>query len=191
MVEDGITIPTRVEDNSLCLACHAPHGPFEELTKQQIANLEQNAQEIEDVVEAHANHPYGPARLMGLDRCTECHMPRVAVSAVPYDIRSHVFDAIPPEQTLKYQEQGGMPNSCAVSCHSRKANVFGLGIDPDIGNWTQSFDRTTARILENYFGPGGIWWDTADADSATFENLLMSAHPEDAEAAPSPEEAGD
>lgn len=162
LVQGGVEIATDVNDNTLCLACHAGFGPFSELNKPTIADIDQEANRdaVARVVSAHANHPYGPERIMGLARCVDCHMPKIATSAVPYDIRSHVFEAIPPEKTLQLQDQGGMPNSCAVSCHSLKANLFELGIDPGLTDWGQPFDRQTARQLERYFGPGGRWWDT-------------------------------
>lgn len=166
VVEDGVAIRTRTEDNTLCLSCHAGFGPFEDLNKQTVADLDQeaNRDQVTKVVAVHNNHPYGAERRMGLGRCVECHMPKVARSAIDYDIRSHTFEAIPPEKTLAFQEQGGMPSSCAVSCHSLKANVFGLGIDSSLGNWNQVFDRRTANQLERYYGPNGIWWDTAEND---------------------------
>ncbi len=179
IVDDGIQIATQVNDNTLCLACHAGFGPFAELTKQTIADIDQeaNRDQVAKVAGAHGNHPYGPERSMGLVRCVECHMPKVAKSAINYDIRSHVFEAISPEKTLMYQAEGGMPNSCAVSCHSLKVNSFGFGLDPDISKWDKAFDRATARELEEYFGDGGIWWDTADPASTTGEHLERAAPP--------------
>jgi len=177
LVENGIRIPTKVENNSLCLACHAPFGPFSDLSKQMIADFEANRDAIEKVVKGHTNHPWGAERNMGLSRCVTCHMPKIATSAVPYDIRSHVFDAIPPENTLMYQDQGGMPSSCAASCHSPLVNSFGQGLDPDISVWNGRYDRNLANRLRRYFGPGGIWWDTSSDFSVTGENLQGAAAP--------------
>ncbi len=179
LVERGVPIPTQADNNTLCLACHAGFGPFRDLGKQTIADIDQEANRnaVAKVVSAHTNHPYAPERRMGLSRCTECHMPKIAKSAIDYDIRSHVFEAIPPEKTLTFQDQGGMPNSCAVSCHSLKANLFDLGIDPTFNQWNEPFDRLNARMLEIYFGPGGLWWDTSDGSSVTNANLKLSAQP--------------
>ena len=55
-----------------------------------------NRDQVAEVVAVHANHPYGAERRMGLGRCVECHMPKIATSAIPYDIRSHTFEAISP-----------------------------------------------------------------------------------------------
>ena len=155
---DGVVIPTQVDNNTLCLACHSTHGDFETLTKEDIANYEQNRDKIAKVVRAHTNHPYEPERQLGLSRCIECHMPKVAKSAVPYDIRSHTFEPIPPEKTLVYQDQGGMPNACAVRCHRGLNPAFGLPEDKELTNWTEPGDVSLAQWLLEYYGPNGKWW---------------------------------
>jgi hypothetical protein len=158
-VELGLTIPTSNDNNTLCLACHATFGPFSEITKRQVAELDENIDHIENVVSAHSYHPYGPDREMGLSRCSKCHMPKVATTAVAYDIHSHTFEPIAPEKTIRYQAQGGMPNACAVSCHATKVNSFGLGLDPALTTWNAQFDVDLANALMHYYGPGGLWWD--------------------------------
>jgi cytochrome c1 len=160
IVDDGLTIPTSNDNNSLCLACHATHGAFE-------------------VTVAHSNHPFGPERSMGLSRCSKCHMPKTAKSAINYDIHGHTFEPIAPEKTLMYQEQGGMPNACAVSCHSQKVNSFGLGYDPDIGDWDAQFDVDLANALMYWYGPGGMWWDTDHEKSSARRAIERSAYPGD------------
>jgi Formate-dependent nitrite reductase, periplasmic cytochrome c552 subunit len=128
--EDGLTIPTEVDNNTLCLTCHSEHGDFADITKEMVADYANNVDAIAKVVSQHTHHPYAPERKVGLSRCIKCHMPKVAKSAVKWDIHSHTFEVIPPEKTLAYQDQGGMPSSCAVSCHSLKVNVWGFGIHP-------------------------------------------------------------
>ncbi len=98
---------------------------------------------------------------MGLSRCTTCHMPTTATTAVAYDISSHTFEVVPPEKTLKYQANGGMPNACAVSCHATKVNSFGLGLDSSISAWNAKFDQDLATALQRYYGPDGLWWKHA------------------------------
>ncbi|MFV2072615.1 MAG: ammonia-forming cytochrome c nitrite reductase subunit c552 [Thermoanaerobaculales bacterium] len=177
IVDDGLTIPTENDNNTLCLACHATHGDFEEITKEQVAEYEENELEIGAIVAAHSNHPYGPERSMGLSRCSKCHMPKTAKSAIKWDIHGHTYEPIAPEKTLMYQADGGMPNSCAVSCHSLKVNSFGLGLDPDIGAWDDPFDVELAEELEVFFGPGGLWWDTDEEHSITKRALDNAAVP--------------
>lgn len=174
----AVTIPTKVENNTLCLACHATHGPFEGISAAETANYAANVDKIGKVTTAHTNHPYGPERSMGLSRCTPCHMPETAVTAETYDIASHTFEVISPEKTLKYQDKGGMPNSCAASCHSLKVNSFNLGLDPSLGTWNAPFDVQLATSLQKYFGPGGKWWNTTEPASMTNRAMQKSLPPD-------------
>jgi hypothetical protein len=165
ITEDGIRVATEVENNTLCLACHAGFGPFADLNTEMIADIEEEANhdEVAKVVSAHSHHPYAPERRFGLSRCVECHMPAMGGRGT-LTVPSHVFDAVAPELTLEFQAEGGMPNGCAQSCHGFKVDVFGLGIDPNPNNsvWDEPFDRALARELLLYYGPGGMWWNTDD-----------------------------
>ena len=158
VVSGTVTIPTAFENNTLCLSCHATHGPFADIQPADLADLEANRSKIGTVVSAHTNHPYGPERTMGLSRCTTCHMPKTEKRDYEYDETSHTMEAIPPQKTMLYQDKGGMPSSCMVSCHSKKVNSFGLGLDPVFKNWTETFDTASATILMRYYGPDGLWW---------------------------------
>ena len=177
-VEGTLTIPTATDNNTLCLACHATFGPFATIKKEEVAEYAKNIDKISNVTEAHSFHPYGPERSMGLSRCTLCHMPKVATSGASYDIHSHTFEPIAPEKTLMYQDKGGMPNSCALSCHSTKVNSFGLGLDPTITKWNEAFDVSLANTLKVYFGPAGKWWNTTAPASMTQRILATSVPPE-------------
>lgn len=163
VVEDGVRIATEVDNNTLCLSCHASHGPFADLTPEEIAGIDEpeNHDQVARVVSAHTHHPYGPERNMGLSRCVTCHMPLTAGFST-LTLPSHTFEAIGPFKTLDFQDQGGMPNSCAQSCHGRLVNSFALGLDANLNNsvWNEQFDRDLAEDLLNYYGPGGLWWDT-------------------------------
>lgn len=156
-IKDGeLTIPTEVENNTLCLACHATHGPFEAISKEMVANYEENIHQIMEVVENHTHHPYAPERTMGLSRCTLCHMAEYPGHP------SHTFKAVSPEKTLNYQDKGGMPNACALSCHGTKVDIFGLGIDPNPSIWNDEFDVLLSSHLKEYFGTDGIWWQISE-----------------------------
>jgi hypothetical protein len=104
-------------------------------------------------------------------------MPKTAKSAINYDIHGHTYEPIAPEKTLMYQEQGGMPNACAVSCHAQKVNSFGLGYDPDIGDWDAQFDVDLATMLMYWYGPGGMWWDTEHEESSAKRAIENSLAP--------------
>jgi hypothetical protein len=155
MVADNLTIPTAVEDNSLCISCHAKYGPFAELTKQDVADFKAGDAEAYDkvatVTEKHTHHPFAPERMMGLSRCTGCHM----VGGM------HYWTAISPEETLKYQEKGGMTNSCAAGCHNNKVDIFNVGVKGTASGWANPFDVKLSKALKVFFGEGGIWWNTA------------------------------
>ncbi|MFQ5705976.1 MAG: ammonia-forming cytochrome c nitrite reductase subunit c552 [bacterium] len=162
LVEDGVEIATTNDDNTLCLACHAEFEPFDLISKEMVADpTGANLETIKAVVETHTKHPYDPTGT-GASRCTKCHDPKVAKSAIEYDIHSHSFWVMSPEQTLTYQPEGGVPNSCAVSCH-RKAEFpnFGMDLSGDVlKTWTESTDIALADTLQRFLGAGGYWWDT-------------------------------
>ncbi|MEK7407262.1 MAG: multiheme c-type cytochrome [Acidobacteriota bacterium] len=155
-----ININAKVQDNSLCLACHAASGPFARIRKEDVQNLKANQAAIAAIVSEHSKHSYDPERALGLGRCTECHMAKVAVTGVAYDISTHTFSAIPPEKTLATQAQGGMPNACAVRCHRPLAPIFGLPADANLATWNEPSDVELAKWLQKYYGPEGLWWKT-------------------------------
>lgn len=155
-----VAIATKVSDNSLCLACHAGFGPFQSLRREDIADIGRNRDKIGAVVSEHTHHPYDPENRIGLSRCTECHMAKVAASGDAYDISSHTFHVISPQQTLATQKDGGMPNSCAVRCHRLLAPLQGLPADASLSTWTETSDQELARYLQVFYGPDGIWWST-------------------------------
>jgi hypothetical protein len=160
IVNNGVAVPTSVENNTQCLACHAGGGDFAGLTTQDIADYDANIDKIARVTVEHTKHPYAPERGVGLSRCTECHLPNVAKSALAYDISSHTFEAIPPGKTLMYQEDGGMPSSCAVRCHRGLTDPFGLPQDGSLTTWNEPSDVSLAQWLLKYYGPDGSWWKT-------------------------------
>ena len=158
---DGQEITTNDKNNTLCLACHAGTGEFADLSKDMIQNYNENLAEIGKAVSEHSHHPYAPDRSMGLSRCTLCHMTAVANTNIESVLMDHSFVVIPPEKTLNFQSEGGMPNTCADSCHNTRVNLWGLGLDPNIRTWNEPFDVNNAKILIKFFGPGGLWWDTS------------------------------
>ena len=180
---DTFYIATQVDNNTLCLACHATHGFFEALTPEMIENYDANIDTIAAVVSDHTHHSYDPendSQTNGASRCTRCHMPKVAKSAIEYDIHSHTFEAIPPEKTINTQAEGGMPNACAVSCHRNPTlpNIPDFGIvDGTKGDWTETSDIALADTLMYYYGPDGIWWSTTGiGDSGPGDAYLPRAY---------------
>jgi len=121
------------DDNGLCLSCHANDG-FED----------------EDAIRAHTHHDYDPEG-SGESRCTKCHMPKIAKSAIHYDIHAHTFEAILPEKTLKLN----MPNSCMASCHKSEEIDGVTYTNEDISDWDSDADVTIARYLDGF---AERWW---------------------------------
>jgi hypothetical protein len=155
---EELLIPVENDNDSLCLACHASHGAFSDLTKPMVADFDTNRDAIAKVVSEHTHHPFAPERSMGLSRCSKCHNPKIAKSAIHYDVHSHTFEAIPPEKNLAFQDAGGMPDSCSVSCHGTKVDSFGLGLDFDLNDWDDDHSRTLSEKLMYFYGPSGVWW---------------------------------
>jgi len=162
--EGGVVMATRNENNTLCLSCHAGKGPFGTISKRMVAKYADNVAAIGAAVSAHSHHPYAPDRAMGLSRCTTCHMATVAAAEHESPLHTHQVRVVPPEKTLQYQDKGGMPNSCAASCHGERVNLWGHGVKANPVIWNQPTDVKTATRLMEYYGPNGKWWHrTIDA----------------------------
>jgi Secretion system C-terminal sorting domain len=151
-----LIILTENDNNTLCLACHSTHGDFTDISKEMVADYQNNITAIGNIVSQHTNHSYDPEGT-GASRCSKCHMPKTAKSAVNYDIHSHTFEPIAPEKTKIFE----MPSSCAVSCHMKDTYPnFGIDFTNDnIGDWTEATDIALADTLMHWYGPGGVWWD--------------------------------
>jgi predicted CXXCH cytochrome family protein len=106
------TKSAHAEAGVMCWDCHDPHRKGEAnryQTRLPGDKLCQDCHTMGDATDGiHGIHSFGG--------CIGCHMPKVAKSAVPYDIHSHTLDIIEPGDTI---EQGGLdkqPNSCNA-CH--------------------------------------------------------------------------
>lgn len=157
--QTGLSIPALVSNDSFCLACHAGYGPFASLTKQQIFDWDQNFPTIRGTIEAHTHHPYGADRTLGLSNCTTCHM-----------ANNHTFWPSRPEDTLAYKDVvtsstvKGNINACSAACHRGKVMVW--SDVPANLTYTDKLYNTDNEIklaqhLVQYFGPGGLWWNTS------------------------------
>jgi len=176
-----LTIATENDNNTLCLACHATYGAFENIPKEWVADYQNHINDIGTIVTAHTKHSYDPEG-NGASRCSKCHMPKTAKSAVNYDIHSHTFEPIPPEKTNIFV----MPSSCAASCHRAIENgtfsgtspLFSIGVDADLGDWGEATDVALADTLMHWYGPAGIWWthvvSVEMSDDNIPENYLLS-----------------
>jgi len=135
VTRDGVTFATKDSDNSLCLACHADDFG---LTPNDV---KANPAAVRTAVVRHigeeaqmAQAPYDPAGT-GVGRCSTCHMPKTASSAIRKnfglglqegDIHNHSFNIIWPSVNVVAYDNGqlkvnaSMVNSCygTTPCHS-------------------------------------------------------------------------
>jgi hypothetical protein len=198
-IVDSLTVDTdrfKVEndDNTLCLACHATHGPFAGITKEMVKDPVANKDAIGAVVSQHTHHSYDPTdanNTGGASRCSKCHYAKTAVTAKAYDIHTHTTEVIPPEKTILYQTVTtptlGMLNSCAASCHRNGSGTIpslGVGNDASLTNWAEATDLALADTLMYYYGPSGVWWvrtvtsvAEAPTDNTPEKFVLMQNYP--------------
>jgi predicted CXXCH cytochrome family protein len=95
-----------------CTSCHAVHrlgmAPTRFQTKEAGSSQCLSCHTMVNNNRAHSIHSFA--------NCLGCHMPRIASTAEPHDMRSHTFHARPPMETL---ENPDLPNSCQI-CHYHK-----------------------------------------------------------------------
>lgn len=95
-----------------CTSCHSVHrlgiAPTRFQTKEAGSSQCLTCHTMINPNRAHGIHSFA--------NCIGCHMPRIASTAEPNDIRSHTFNARPPMKTL---EDPKLPNSCQI-CHYHK-----------------------------------------------------------------------
>ena len=152
-------IPTDTGRNTLCLICHATHGPFADLTEDDVQS---DPDKVATVVKAHVKS--AAFMEVGFEtRCTSCHMPPTGKSAIepaivlnrfgqPEEVRggdlhSHTFEPIWPGFVMQPEDfqwtdfllvdgfqVGPMPDSC-TSCHAHDPNG---GSDNIVTQWAFS-----------------------------------------------------
>lgn len=186
-VRDKITrgtpadIPSSVENNSFCLACHAGYGPFAKLTKAQIKDWNNNRAQIGAVTVAHTHHGDTAERIMGVSRCITCHMaPTAGRGAIAG--AAHNFMPARPEDTIALADakgtgstQGatGNVNSCSSGCHRGRVQVWTdvpLNPTPTDNKFNTTNEINLAKKMVKYYGPGGTWWNTKPAAAHEIKN---------------------
>lgn len=140
------------DNNELCLSCHGPHG-FENT----------------EAITKHTQHEYEPEK--GESRCIECHMPKVAKSAVPYDIRSHTFEFISPAKGIEYN----MPDSC-TSCHDG-VKAVAMTKEEALGNYKALLVKAGCGTCHEEDVEYKEWATSGHAES--LEGLKSSSHAKD------------
>jgi hypothetical protein len=131
---DGVTLSTRNDDNSLCLSCHAADFGLAVNDVQTGGAVVQTAVlahmgEQAVMGDAHIASLYDPGGT-GVGRCSKCHMPRTASSAIRTaiglgdikegDIHAHTFNFLwPSVNTLVPGNGSEMASGCyASACHN-------------------------------------------------------------------------
>lgn len=94
-----------------CTSCHEAHGT------SHVADIRSPEDDLctgchTDHADVAAHTPYMEAFPRS---CVSCHMPRLATSAVPYDMSIHTFSTPDLHKTFEW----GMPNACNL-CHDQE-----------------------------------------------------------------------
>ncbi len=176
---DGLDVAiSSADDNSLCLTCHATHGDFADV---EVFDVKTGTAAATNAVVAHAAKRAG--KVVGTwIKCTYCHMPKTAKSAVyttkdtgevdgngdpimetiAGDVSTHTFTIIWPSLSVSTP---GLANSCN-GCHN------GGGTDDPFTAGASSKDDGTV-ILRDWASSGHgdetaeAWkhydWDESDA----------------------------
>jgi hypothetical protein len=128
---------------------------------------------MDQIVNGNVNGTIQGDQLMGgFVSCTDCHMPEVAKSANAYDISSHTFAFMSPENSLKYP---GLPNSCTVSCHSFLSDEYAA---ENITYWRTELEAKEATVLVNLQKAEDLVndMDLSDADYSTMRDKYDEAN---------------
>ncbi|HRW03961.1 MAG TPA: cytochrome c3 family protein [Caldilineaceae bacterium] len=117
----------RMPLNDLCLQCH-------------------NEREQQRIVRHMPYHEQAINKHQFL--CTDCHMPQMATSAVPYDLQNHSFLQPNPQQSIDFGGVENMPNACN-QCHQD------YGEDPAWALQTIAYaDQSFTPNAAAFFGAG-------------------------------------
>lgn len=175
-----LSCTTRFRSSGNTPGCHDAHGTANEHDLTQTARGVASANQPSDNLcwschqtrafplntdtdrERHTWHD--PQSIRGVADCTNCHMPAMASSGVAYDIHSHTFHAVQPEETIAFNQ----PNSCAILCH----RTFGMPQnDTRIGVWNDPSDIANAAFLQEHV-PGATLIAQYLAGEASVEALV-------------------
>jgi predicted CXXCH cytochrome family protein len=163
----------RLPEDELCIACHT-------IGEQELDHEPHHAQ-MEIIAGSTILDPVVPGTpwMGGSVLCTDCHMPKTAKSAIAYDISSHTFKPIMPDQTAAV----GIPNSCTGACHDG-TNGFTMNdtvAQTSIDTWLADVGPLEEHTVTNVSLAQTAFDDAADQDfpAATMteaEDLLNRAH---------------
>jgi len=113
------------ENNRLCLSCHGGNGRGDTLPGASVDgdgyvyNIKGHTFPVSSTT--HMVDPEDKTKpYLNSGKCIECHMPLTAKASNKYDIRTHHFKLLWPQESYERQaELLGRPNSCMTGeCHS-------------------------------------------------------------------------
>ncbi|RME70236.1 MAG: hypothetical protein D6784_17030 [Chloroflexi bacterium] len=104
-----------------CTSCHAVHDPgaAQGQLVAPVNDLCLQCHGDKKVIVRHTPFHDNAVRKRQF-ACTDCHMPKMAVSAEAYDIHNHSFLQPDPQASLDHGGLDKMPNACST-CHTDRA----------------------------------------------------------------------
>ena len=131
-----------------CATCHTVHGGG-------VGRAQLKAPVNELCIECHGDKgalithmPYHEVASKDYDfTCIDCHMAKLATSAIDYDIHSHTFKQPNPQGSIEHGGVENMPNACNL-CHD------GHGKDPAWAVEIVNYSEEQQEGNQSFFGPG-------------------------------------
>ena len=132
-----------------CSSCHDLHSAGAEGTVQLYDSINETCLQCHNDQRKLVEHmPYHEAASRTRDfSCADCHMPKMATSAVEFDVRSHTFLQPNPQGTIEHGGVEAMPNSCNL-CHTD------MGETPEWAAQTIAYAKQSWPDRTAEFGPG-------------------------------------
>lgn len=141
---------TMVESGKVnCVTCHSVHdtGVAEGQVVEPLNKLCLDCHDLQRALVSHT--PFHEKAMQKKDfLCTDCHMPKLATNATPFDTHSHAFLQPDPQASVDHGGIANMPNACN-QCHT------GSGETAAWAAQTIAFAKAKATPVPGaFFGPG-------------------------------------
>lgn len=132
-----------------CTSCHDAHAPGVDGTAQLVDTITETCLGCHNDKRKIVEHmPYHQTASTQYDfTCADCHMPKLATSAVEFDVRSHSFLQPNPQGSIDHGGVDVMPNACN-QCHTD------LGEEPEWAVQTIAYAKQTWPDQSARLGPG-------------------------------------
>lgn len=138
-----------LDPDTSCTTCHQVHARGE-----AVAQLRQTTNELclschneQNAIVSHT--PFHEQALTKREfLCTDCHMPKLASGAQPFDLHNHSLLQPDPQASVDHDGLAAMPNACNT-CHKHESET------PEWAAQTISYVATQATpSASSFFGPG-------------------------------------